>query len=99
LRDDAKAKFLEHQKQKTLATTRVTPRSEQSERYGPDLRNDDGDAVAVEDLNSPDVRVEGAVCDISVADEVEEIADTEGTEAETASLELDKVKTNDESED
>jgi hypothetical protein len=45
------------------------------------------------------VRVEGALCEIRTADEVEEIADTECVEAESASLELDKVQTNDESGD
>jgi hypothetical protein len=116
LREDAEAKFAERQRKDALSTVRTAARSEQSERYGPDLRNDDGDVIAVEDLGSPDVhvkvseieeqegteskvRVEGAVCEISTADEVEEIADTERAEAETASLELDKEKTNDESED
>jgi hypothetical protein len=116
LREEAKAKFAEHQKKEALSTVRTAARSEQSERYGPDLRNDDGDVVAVEDLSSPDVhvevseieeqeeteskvRVEGAVCDISTANEVEEIADTEKAEMEAASLELDKEQTNDNSED
>lgn len=101
LRDAAKAKFAEHQRKDALSTVRTAARSEQSERYGPDFRNDDGDVVAVADEEETEskVRVEGAVCEISAADEIEEIADTERMEAETASLELDKVKTNDESED
>jgi len=101
LREDAKAKFAEHQRKDALSTVRTAARSEQSERYGPDIRNDDGDVVAVEDEEETEskVRVEGAVCEISAADEIEEIVDTERVEAETASLELDKEKTNDESED
>lgn len=99
LRDDAKGRFAEHRNKEVLSTLRVAPRSEQSERYGPDLRNDDGDITATEDLNKSEVRVEGTACDIDAADEVEKIAGAEIAEAEAAALELDKEQTDEGSED
>ena len=51
-------------------------------------------------MNKSEIRVEGATCDIDAAEEVEEEAvETEIAEAGAAALELDKVQTDDGSED
>ena len=60
IRDDAKAKLDEDRKKEARSTPQPTSHSEQTERYGADVRNDDGDVVSVQDLNKSEVRVEDA---------------------------------------
>lgn len=70
LRDDAKAKFLEQQKKETLSAVHPVARSEQSERYGPDLRNDDNDIVDPRDVNKPEIRVEGKSSNVAIIHDI-----------------------------